>query len=472
MKINTKFWVLIPGFILILGSSCERDNPANDEPATFSNTDVSEWIYEWMNEIYLWNDEIDSYNPANEPAPLAFFEKLLYREEDKWSFATDDFQSFMAELSGTPTSMGFSPAFGKFSSSDRVFIVVEYVIPGTPAEEAGLERGDIIITIDGAELNTTNYLELYRQNSFSAGLGIYGDNTIYPSGETVSLTAEVITVRPVLHSEVIEYESKKIGYLVYVDFVSGTGNVFVSELDKALSDFASAGIDELIVDLRYNPGGEVGMASYLASSIAPDAIATPSKVLVSYVFNDVLTDFFLEDGGPNSLSLNLFFMNTNTNLNLDQVYFMTSSATASASELVITGLEPYMDVVVVGDTTYGKYTGSWVFPDTEEPARHNYAIVPIVLKYANSEGVTEFKNGLIPDYPMEDELLGAGPFGSFNDLMLAKTLEIITGINPLPSVKKSFATPDFSVIPDHDKIHLKSINTDILRGIEIPGKIK
>lgn len=468
-------YLLILVLSTLLFNSCERDNNGNeDQKDDFTNEEVSEWIYGWMNTIYLWNEEIpQGINPASESDPIGFFNELLYREEDKWSYATDDFEEFYAELSGTPTSMGFSPAFGRISSTDRVFIAVEYVIPGTPASEAGLKRGDIILTIDETELNTSNYYELYSKDSYSAGLGVYDpvSNSLEDANKSVSLTARVITSQPVIHHEVINYQDKKIGYLVYVDFLSGISNVFVGELDNVIAELASAGIDELIVDLRYNPGGEIKMASYLASSIAPLNLSVFSNVLVSYVYNEYLNQLFLEEGGPNSRDLNLYFPGSDFNLNMDRIYFMTSSGTASASELVITGLEPYIDVVIVGDTTYGKYTGAWVWPDTETPPRHNYAIIPIVLKYANSEGVTEFKNGLLPDYPMNDQVLGAGEFGSFSDPLLAKTLEVITGVNPMPASKKAGVYPDYEIIPDHRRVFRKSIDPEILDPLSIQGKM-
>mgnify|MGYP006290744895 FL=1 len=353
--------------------------------------------------------------------------------------------------------MGYSPAFGRYSDSDGVFIIVEYVIPNTPASEAGLERGDIIISIDDTELDTTNFSGLYSQQDYSAGLAYYNGNSLVPTGETVDLAAEMITSSPVIHQEIINYQNTKIGYLVYVDFLSGMNDMFVTQLDDVFSAFADSAIDELIIDLRYNPGGEVTMASYLASSIAPASVASSSNVLVSYVYNNYLNNLFLQEGGENSSDLNLFFTSTGINLDMSDVYFMTTSGTASASELVITGLDPYMNVTSVGETTFGKYTGAWVFPDTEEPPRHNYAIVPIVLKYANSEGITEFVDGLEPDYAIEDQLLGAKPFGDFTDPILAKTLEVITGVNPLPDLKKSYKRKNYDIIPNRKKILLRSV---------------
>ena len=108
---------------------------------------------------------------------------------------------------------------------------------------------------------------------------------------------------------------------------------------------------------------------------------------------------------------------------MNRVYFLTTSGTASASELLISGLEPYMDVVQIGEWTYGKYTGAWVMPDDNE----EWAMVPIVLKYANINGYTEFKDGLEPDYEIEDDLLSAVPFGDTSDPMVAQAIELVTG---------------------------------------------
>ncbi|MFW5878095.1 MAG: S41 family peptidase, partial [bacterium] len=388
MRYKNFFNLLLSASLMIFFTfSCEKDNPGadngdnnGDNNTGFSNEDVSEWIYQWMNTIYLWNDQIpDDLNPANESNPVSFFYSLLYEEEDIWSFITDDWEAFKAELSGTPLSMGYSPAFGRFSNSDGVFIIVEYVTPNTPASEAGLERGDIIISIDETPLDTSNFRDLYNQESYTAGLAYYNGSSLTPTGETIELTASVISSSPVIHHEVINFQDRKIGYLVYVDFLSGLNDFLVDQLDEVFSTFADSAVDELIVDLRYNPGGEVSMASYLASCIAPSSVVNSTNVLVSYVYNNDLYDLFLQEGGSNSSDLKLFFTTPTVNLDMQNVYFMTTSGTASASELVITGLDPYMDVTVVGETTFGKYTGAWVFPDTETPPRHNFAIVPIVL---------------------------------------------------------------------------------------------
>ncbi len=370
-----------------------------------------------------------SVNPLDENDPREFFYNILYEEEDHFSFITSDYPSFKASLDGVPESMGYSPAFGRFQSNDKVFIVVEYVYPNSPASSAGLKRGDIILTIDGIPLDTANYRELYNQNSYMAGIGVKQDESIVLTEESVSLTSQVIVADPVLANEVIETGGKKIGYLAYAEFISGQSNEYIQSLDLAISKFIDEEIDELVVDLRYNPGGQVNVAGYLASCIAPASVVAGENVLVSYIYNDFLTAYFEENrSGSGSDPFEYQFPGSNYNLNLDQVYFLTTSGSASASELVMIGLDPYMDVTIIGDSTYGKYTGAWVYPDTQEPARHDWAIIPIVLKYGNAVGFTDFKTGLVPDYLMEDDLLNPYPLGDPDDPLLAKAIELITGI--------------------------------------------
>ena len=132
------------------------------------------------------------------------------------------------------------------------------------------------------------------------------------------------------------------------------------------------------------------------------------------------------------------------NLNLPRIYFLTTGGTASASESLITGLYPYMDVIQIGTPTYGKCYGSISIDDTADPKRHNWAMQPLVIKFFNGEGFTDFTAGIEPDYTVEDNLLYAKPFGSLEDPLLAKALEEITGVSPL---SKKTAIPEIRFKP-------------------------
>ncbi len=426
MTKRTGLIFLIVGLTL---GACEKNDPVVVD-GQFDNREVSEWVYEWMNLLYLWSDLIpQNTNTLNFEDPADLFFSLLNRPEDRFSNITSDYESFFADLQGTPLSMGYSPAFGLVSGTSDVFIIVEFVYEDTPASKAGLKRGDIIISIDNQGMDTLNYFQLYSKTSYSVQLGTVSEGQLLPSGVSLDLRAEVISKDPVVHEEIIEMGGKKVGYLVFAEFISGSNDVFITRLDNVIQEFMNQGIEDLIVDLRYNPGGEISVAGHLASLIAPSSVSRGSDVLVSFRYNDFLTDFFIEEEGSESPNLFYTFPSTPASLDLSRVLFLTGRGTASASELLITGLDPYLEVITVGETTVGKYTGSWVWPDTEESPRHNWAIIPIVLKYANSLGLTEFKEGLEPDHSVEDDLFNARSFGDTGDPLLARALELLTGVN-------------------------------------------
>jgi C-terminal processing protease CtpA/Prc len=214
------------------------------------------------------------------------------------------------------------------------------------------------------------------------------------------------------------------------------------------------GISQLILDLRYNPGGEVRVANYLASAIAPEAVVNSKEILVSYEYNDNLKQYFSDRQGADSPNIISRFEQNENNLNLNEVVILTSGTTASASELVINGLKPYMDVTVIGENTFGKFYGSYVLYDQNEPPKHNWAIAPVVLKYANANGVTDFVNGIAPDIFLEDNLLLANRFGDENDPMLATAISYINGSITSGRIA---STRQYQPVYDMDRINRKNI---------------
>lgn len=445
--------------LLSLLSSCKKE----DDIPQDDNIQVSQWLYDWMKDVYFWNDKLpDAVNIEEKTDPEAFFYELLYDEEDKWSYITDDWKSMEAELSGTPVSMGYSPAFGLFSGTSRVFIVTEYVYPGSPAHNAGLKRGDIILTINGENMDTSNYYDLYSQSSYTAGLGVYANNTITLSGKTITMTAASFQADPLIFDSVYAIADRKIGYMVYTEFITGENDQYLATLDRIFDRYKSIGISDVIIDLRYNPGGEPDASGHLASALAPYSVVSSSSIFVTFLYNKDLQAYIKKKEGPESENLIYKFPANSHNMDFSRVYFLTTSFSASASELLIVGLRPYMDVVVVGESTGGKYTGMWVIYDFDEPPAHNWAILPIVLKYANSLGYTDFKNGLEPDIAVEDNLFQAKPFGDTEDPILSAALEDITGLS-LKSAR-SMEKPGYMRL-DKGKDRLR-------RNIFIPGKIQ
>ena len=473
-NVKLLMWIVV---VIITFTACpnKKDEPTTDDSEqelrdsllqvkaqTFL---VNEWVNDVMEEVYYWNNYIpSSLTPDSTTDPEDFFEEHLY-SSDKWSYITSDYEALSGELSGEPVSMGYSPYF-TLVSDEQVIIIVEYVYPDSPADKAGLERGDVILTINEKELTIDNYYTLYSGSSYTAGIGFITNSTgsfsIIDAGKTISMTAEVIEADPVLYSDILEISNKKIGYLVYVSYTSGDSDQYLTSLGNAISAMAQEGIDDLIVDLRYNSGGELYAAQFLTSAIAPASVVNAGEILVNLDYNDLYNEYF-EAYYPEELYYT--FEPNKYNLDMSKVYFLTAGYTASASELTIIGLEPYMDVITVGEYTYGKYTGMWVIPDTEEPARHNYAMMPVVMKYENANGYTDFADGLTPDYEIDDDglLLGV-PFGDLEDPILAKAVEDITGL------KSARTTNTFSSRPE--LVPLVSKKMDRKMNLIVPSELK
>ena len=409
---------LILFFIAFSFNSC-TDETSDSKESQNENNLVNEWIYDIMINDYYWYNTIDNHTVPDSEYPEDYFYSLVYDEEDKWSYISDDFWGLMGDLMGTPVSMGYSPAFGQITGTNNVFMVIEYVYPDSPADRAGLKRGDLILEINDIQLNINNFVDLYNSKNQKIKLAYISEGEIYPGNTTFSMSAEQLDINPALYKTLFVENGVNVGYLVITEFIDH--KKFIHDVGESLIDLKNSGARELIIDLRYNGGGYITSAQWLASAIAPTAVVSNESLLTKLNYNDKIE----LTTKPEDKSY--MMVENGVNFDLNKVVFLTAHGTASASELVIIGLDPYMEVIQVGDTTYGKYTGSMVYADMHIPPQHNWAMMPIIMKYANANGFSDFKNGLIPDYYMPDELLAGYPFGDINDPMLTKALEICTG---------------------------------------------
>ncbi|MEN8227625.1 MAG: S41 family peptidase [Bacteroidota bacterium] len=476
---NNSIWRIwrIMAAALILLSSCEKEpdpkpdpDPDPDIPADILL--LNNWIWEGMSEVYLWEAFMPNLDPNKEPDPREFFDKLLY-DDDIYSWIVDDYDALVAQLQGGVELTTGMSAYHRLIEGDQVISIVNYVTPGSPAADSGVVRGDIIMTIDGQYLDKDNYWELNHQTTATYVFGTWDGTYMVPTGKVVTLTAIELSQNPVVHSEIIEYEGEKIGYFVYTQFTAGESEEWIVELNNVFESFKTAAVTDVVVDLRYNGGGLLGLSAYMASTLGSATAMNANDVYVKLVWNDLYNQYWREsdldeDGNPDgedSPQLVIKLPPSDLNLNLSKVYFLTTDWTASASESLMVGLYPYINVVQIGTTTYGKCYGSFTVDDWHVPKRHNWAMQPIILKYANAEGYTDFVDGIIPDYYIEEQLLDLKSFGSYEDPILAKALEDITGIAPV--VKKS-------VQPDVDLSPLprprKQIPEMIIDWPEKPGK--
>jgi carboxyl-terminal processing protease len=447
-------WVIL--LLAILSSGCEKETPDPDPvPGTGSTTNtmaplltrnINTFIKDVMNDVYLWYKDMPTIDERYETDSKAYFKKLLVTE-DKWSFVTDNIKDVENSFQGIEKSYGYSLTFGRFSNApDRYFGIVEYVYPRTPASKAGFIRGDILLQINGGNITAANYRELLSGNALTVTKGIYANNSIGP-GATVSMVAEELSLNPVVMNKVIEHGGKKIGYLLYTQYIAR----FNDSLQVALQSFRDAGITDLVLDLRYNPGGQTTAAQYLCSSLAPANVVNTEKPLVTYQWNDKYQAYWESRNNQSQLKVP-FTASVPVKLGLNKLHILTGGGTASASELTIIGLEPYMEIITVGDTTYGKYTASItlkpedLYTNTSDYKDFaNWGVQPIVIRFANSQGVTNFKNGFAPRFVVADQLLPAVQLGDKSEPLLAKALESITG-TPVLALKQAVYDIPFEVI--------------------------
>ena len=298
--------------------------------------------------------------------------------------------------------LGFGPFISTAlaENSTQMGIAPAYVRRGSPAEAAGLRRGDIIYAVNGTGLTTSNYrnymTSLYQDPSGSYkfsflrfesnGNGGY-DLNAYESG---AATASVHIYDPVLHASVLadsDNPSVKIGYMVYESFDLNSQDI----LEQTISEFAAAGITDLILDLRFNAGGAVAQSRWLSGCIAGEA--NYSKTFTKVVYNDGSTEDWKFNYGYNNDTDNLGLP---TDLGLTRLYVISSYNTASAAELVISSLKGIdFPVKMIGCRTEGKNVGMEVSETTYNGRRFQFS--PVTFWVRNAKDWGDYKDGIAPD---------------------------------------------------------------------------
>ncbi|MBR8535050.1 peptidase S41 [Carboxylicivirga sediminis] len=436
---NLKFTIVALFAVLSLNflSCSDDDSPKPDpNPVPVEVQNINGFVYEYMKAYYYWEDKIPNIDYKREPDTYDLFEKCTYRAEDRWSFLTDDYQGLIDMLGGVSKSTGYGYRlyYRDENTSNEVIGFIEYVEPGSPGAEAGLKRGDIFYKIDDKVITDQNYQDLIYRDNFKLTLGtLNNDLTITERSPSINIEAVVWQSNPILYSDVIEYEGHKIGYLVYTSFIDD----YNDELQTVFAEFKAQGVDNLVLDLRYNSGGAVSSAILMSSMIAPSGKA--GEVLLRTSYNPALTSYLQGEYGDD---FNIDRLQQNvSNLNLSKMYVLTTYKTASASEMVIYGLEPHLDEVIqIGEQTHGKYYGSITISDPDE--KHNWAIQPIVMRAENIDNSIDYTQGLLPDVPKKDfKVAFQGqeiyPLGDINEDFLAAALTDITGVAPQGAVLKA-----------------------------------
>jgi C-terminal processing protease CtpA/Prc len=476
------WWLLIFVFVtLTVLPGCDRDDHFDEAEDIPEASDANKFIFESMGTYYLWVDKVPELNDTkynnkdnlnqflnNFDNPKDLFNRLKYEELDNWSELFESHNDIDNWLAGISESTGFIPVPYNIDGTNEVIALVIYVLKGSPAEKAGIKRGDYIIKIDGKYLTLDNYEELlYTGITRTYHMATVDENlVIHENGITHTVTSEINQENPIFMDSIYNIDGYKVGYLVYNGFTSAyddkLGNSYDILLNEVFLNFKNAGVNKLILDLRYNLGGDVQTAGYLASMIYS---TDSTKVFAKTIYNDLVnnellkiygdeynTEYFkyyinekdweLHDADGNYLRTVKTPKTPIASLNLQDIHVLTSVNTVSASELLIVGLEPYnIDVKCIGTPTRGKYVGSWTLKDWIDDdynlnPNHSYGMQLIVAKMANSIGFSDYIDGLSPDIEVEENLWNILPFGDTQEPLLKAALDDIRGIQTKTSVIK------------------------------------
>lgn len=406
------------------------------------------WIDSVMREDYLWYDEIPAFDDLNYfQSPQEFLNQI---KSDKDEFSTVD------TLSTVPVpSYGFDYSLSQVPDNDTAYYAqVTYVIPDSPASEAGLERGDWIMMVDNDYITKKNEDVLKEGGSKDIVIGQY---TLQPATEgeeapTGVVTKDRDTVLPASRAvnDVVVPVSKildgGVGYIVYNSFQASAD----AEVGAFTRQCAESGVKDLVIDLRYNAGGDMESVRLWAAALVPSA--NLGSTLASLTFNQKQS----ARNGDISIDPNLLQAQGGSNLNLSTVYFLTSGTTAGASEMLINCLKPYMNVVMVGETTKGEYLATAGY--LNESLR--VVLRPVVCEVYNANGAADYTAGFLPQYTVNglDNPAQVLPLGNPDEALLSTALGVINGT----------ITPDTGTDTDEEAPTETRIKRTFRKGLILP----
>ena len=419
------------------------------------------WIEEVMRENYLWAEDMPVIENEDDyfQEPSTFFKNMLSKNAldgkgDKYSYmeetkveTEEKTRSMMLDRTST-YGMEFLLTRDPTGTTAHTFARVLYVLPDSPAEEAGIQRGDWISTIDQERITTDNYKQLIQGGVISLKRNqlVQNENGLtWQVRDSLNVgPSAMMEINPFFLNKVFEVEGQKIAYLVYNEFATGPNNegtesVYNEQMKQIFAQFKAQSPDAFILDLRYNNGGFLQCAQALGSLLAP--ASAMGKDFVNLTFN--------AQASPQVIRYPFDKNYADANLNLDKVYILTGAQTASASEAVINGLIPYMgaeNVVLIGTKTEGKNVAMQQFKNET----HGLTLWPVVAFVANANDEGNYSEGFNPHHELdENKQTHWYPLGDPEEYLLKNTLSLITtGTMPdLPSSDEGESSRSISAQP-------------------------
>lgn len=454
---------LLFGFIF---TSCKKNDDdvtppeISEEPVVKSIADYPAQHFMWqaMNAFYFWQADVTDLADnrfstdadyaeflSSENNPSDFFYKICNNHVrvvgedaavDRFSGVVENYKDLVNSLQGVSKSNGLEFQLYLFENSDDVYGVVTYIAGDSDAAAKEIKRGDLFVGVNGQTLNRNNFRDLLFDSNDTYTLNMAGimDGTISENGTEIELTkVENFSENPILVSTVIQQNGTKVGYLMYNSFLAA----YDEDLNDVFGVFKADNIDELVLDFRYNGGGRVSTAVQIASSVYG---TKTDELFLKARYNDKIQSTFEPGDGETNFSDKTIDGSSINELNLSRVFIIATGSTASASELVMNGLEPYVDVVQIGEASRGKNEFSITFVDDREnnyfynPSReaninpkNQWGIQPLLGRNENADGFLDYTEGLIPDFNLEEDIANLGILGDPSEPFLALALSKISG---------------------------------------------
>ena len=420
--------------IMILATSCGVDRTGE----FYALIEDRMWIEDVMRENYLWAEDMPVIEKEEDyfQDPAAFFKKLLSTRAingkgDKYSYmeiapkeTEEDKRSAMLNRTST-YGMEFVLTNDPTGTSAHTFARILYVLPDSPAEKAGIQRGDWISAINKNRITSDNYQQMIQGDAISLARNqiVRSENGYaWQAKDTLNVSPSIaMEINPFFINTVYEINGQRIAYLVYNDFSTGPNNdgtesVYNEQMKQIFTQFKAQSPDAFILDLRYNNGGYLQCAQALGSVLAPASAL--GKDFVNLTFN--------AQANPQVKKFPLNTDYASANLNLNKVYILTGNQTASASEAVINGLIPYMgkdNVVLIGSKTEGKNVAMSSFKNDV----YGYTLWPVIAHVSNANNEGDYSNGFTPQYELNEFNISTWyPLGDPEEYLLKNTLSLIT----------------------------------------------
>ncbi|MEL1255214.1 S41 family peptidase [Flavobacterium sp. DGU38] len=405
--------VIVLFFVIgIFFISCQSDdNPVSYEKASNQYTNI--WMLEQMKKYYYWNEELPFFTNLS-LNPKDYFEKLL-NTDDRFSYAENPSDPETAPKSIRNT-YGFDISFVEYNG--QAFGVVLFVLTDSPAQRNGLKRGQFIKSINGITVSHHNFENLYKELTASGNVQL--ELVEYSSATGFSAIKNVELIRSFTFSQPIKYkvmlsDNQKAGYVEIPHFDVGLAATFL----RIFKEFQNESVTKVIIDLRYNGGGDVSSAAALSIILAPNI--KPDDLFIKFKGNKnggLVNKTFKEALEMNESQVNYEALRA-AHPAIQEVYVLSGNHTASASEIIINNLTPYMNVIVIGDKTTGKDAAGFAIEDNRIADKRGWVLYPVIYKLFNARNEGNYTSGISPTIELNElQEMEVFPLGDIRETLL------------------------------------------------------